>query len=70
MRSHHDDSKYVYHQQQYLKEFAIRFKENCSFISSDDKAVIPVGEPAHPISTGVCAHMPPLVRQVERRSVH
>ena len=31
MRPHHDDSKYVYHQQQYLKEFAIRFKENCSF---------------------------------------
>ena len=55
MWSHHDDSKYVYHQQQYLKEFAIRFKENCSFLSSDDKA-IPVGEPAHPISAGVCAH--------------
>ena len=52
-RSQHED---VYHQQLYAKEFAIRFKDYCSLISSDDKALIPVGEPGNPISTGVRAH--------------
>ena len=32
------------------------FKDNCSFISSDDKALIPVGEPGQVITTGVRAH--------------
>ena len=31
-------------------------KDNCSFISSDDKALIPVGEPGHAITTGVRVH--------------
>ena len=44
MRSQHEDAEYVYHHQLYAKEFAIRFKDYCSFISSDDKALIPVGE--------------------------
>ena len=56
MRSQHEDAKYVYHQQLYAKEFAIRFKDYCSFMSSDDKALIPVGEPGNPISTGVRVH--------------
>ena len=56
MRSHHADSKYIFLQQRYLKEFAVMFKDNCSFISSDDKALIPVGEPGHAISTGVHTH--------------
>ena len=56
MRSQHEDAKYVYHQQLYAKEFAICFKDFCSFISSDDKVLISVGEPGNPISMGVHCH--------------
>ena len=56
LRATHVDSKYVYHQQRYLKEFATWFNRNCKFISADDKAVIPIGEPHHAVSTGVRAH--------------
>ena len=61
MRAHHEDAKYVFHQQRYFKEFAVKFKENCVFVSSDDKALVPVGEPNHAISTGVRAHNASLV---------
>ena len=58
--ANHDDAKYVFHQQRYLKEFAIKFRDHCIFVSADDKAVIPVGEPEHAVSTGVKAHCPSL----------
>ena len=45
-----------FHQQRYLKEFAVKSKDNFSFVSSNDKALIPDGEPNHAISTGVRAH--------------
>ena len=56
LRATHADSKYVYHQQRYVKEFAAQFKQNCKFVSADDKAMIPIGEPHHAVSTGVRAH--------------
>lgn len=56
MRSQHEDAKYVFHQQRYFKEFAVKYSKHCTFVSGDDKALIPVGEPGHAISTGVRAH--------------
>ena len=56
MRGNHDDSKYVFHQQRYFREFAVRYNTHTTLISADDKAVIPIGEPEHAISTGVRAH--------------
>ena len=56
MRSEHGDSKYAYVQYQYGKEFAVKFKDDCIMVCADDKAIIPVGEPDHAVSTGVRAH--------------
>ena len=53
LKATHADRKYVYHQQCYVKEFAAQFKQNCKFVSADDKAKIPIGEPHHTVSTGV-----------------
>ena len=39
-----------------VKEFAAQFKQNCKFLSADDKAMIPIGEPHHAVSTEVRAH--------------
>ena len=39
-----------------LKEFACQMREYSSFQCMDDKAIIPLGEPGHPVSTGVRAH--------------
>ena len=60
LRGNHDDSKYVFHQQRYIKEFAIRYRDHTILISADDKAVVPIGEPDHAVSTGVRAHNPSL----------
>lgn len=56
MRANHDDAKYVFHQQRYVREFAVRYRSHTNMISADDKAVIPVGEPEHAVSTSVRAH--------------
>ena len=58
MRSQHEDAKYVYRQQVYVREHAIRFKDHCNFISSDDKALIPVGEPGNNIFQNFCHFHP------------
>ena len=47
-------------QPRYLKEFAVKFSDRCIFVSADDKAVIPVGESEHAVSTVVRAHNPSL----------
>ena len=41
---------------QYLKELAVKFHDNVVMVCGDDKAVIPVGEPDHAVSSGVRAH--------------
>ena len=63
IQANHEDSKYVFHQQRYLREFAVKFRDHWSLISADDKAVIPVGEPGHAVSTDVRAHNIPHLGQ-------
>ena len=50
LRAHHVDSKYCMMQWHYLKEFCVKWKDSILLASVDDKAIIPVGEPALPIS--------------------
>ena len=52
----HQDSRYVSVILKYVKAFVVRFAQYVQMVSIDDKAVVPVGEPDCPISTGVCAH--------------
>ena len=56
MRAQQKDKKNIFFPQRYLSVFAVKFTDNCSFISSNDKAFIPVGEPDHAISIGVSAY--------------
>ena len=56
MRAQHEDEKKIFCQQRYLEEFVVKFTDNCSFISSYNKALIPVGKPDHAISTGMSAY--------------
>ncbi|WAR08379.1 hypothetical protein MAR_018337 [Mya arenaria] len=39
-----------------MKDMAVRYREYSHFQCRDDKAIIPVGEPGKPVSTGVRAH--------------
>ncbi len=61
MRKSHPDAHYVNALLQYVKGFAVKFREYCQYISADDKVIIPVGEPDLPISTGVRGHNRSLV---------
>lgn len=55
-RLHHADAGYVGTQYQYLKEFAVLHRNVTNFVCLDDKAVVPIGEPGVPLSTGVRPH--------------
>ena len=48
---------------QYVKAFCVKFSEVTLYISADDKAIVPVGEPGLPVSTGVRGHNRSLVPQ-------
>ena len=52
----HVDSRYVSMILQYLKEFCVAIRSLVTYASVDDKAIIPVGEPGLPVSTGVRGH--------------
>ncbi len=56
LRKDHPDSKYVAVIMRYAKEFAVEHSDSVLMISVDDKAIIPVGEPQCPVSTGVRGH--------------
>ncbi|XP_038063361.1 uncharacterized protein LOC119734068 [Patiria miniata] len=56
LRQEHPDSKYAGFNFKLLKEFAVKWKDHAVFLCLDDKAVVPVGEPHAPVSTGVRAH--------------
>ena len=56
VRVHHQDSGFGRHQFKILKCFACKWKDFALFQSIDDKAIIPVGNPDQPVSTGVRAH--------------
>ena len=52
----HQDSHYVSALLQYVRSFAVSSSDHCTLVSVDDKAIIPVGEPNCPVSTGVRGH--------------
>ena len=56
LRREHPDSKYVAVILRYAKEFVVHHSDCTLMISVNDKAIIPVGEPNSPISTGVRGH--------------
>lgn len=47
----HVDAHYAAALQKYLKGFAVKYRDNCTLLSVDDKNHIPVGEPGVPIAT-------------------
>ena len=57
----HIDSHYVSALLKYARAFAVVFRDCCQYISVDDKAIIPVGYPDCPVSTGVRGHNRSLV---------
>ena len=66
---HHEDGHYGNAQFRYLREFAIAHQEECFMLCVDDKAVVPVGEPGTPLSTGVRGHNKSLMGVGESASV-
>ncbi|XP_035678681.1 uncharacterized protein LOC118417277 [Branchiostoma floridae] len=61
LRVEHEDSKYASTQFKYMKEFACKYREHAKMICLDDKAIVPLGEPGHPVSSGVRGHNKSLV---------
>ena len=61
LRKSHPDSHYVSALLQYTHHFVVHFRDYASYVSVDDKAIVPVGEPDSPISTGVRGHNRSLV---------
>ena len=55
-RLHHLDAWYVATQYQYLKQFVVPNRNETVMVCMDDKAVVPVGDPAMPLSTSVRSH--------------
>ena len=61
IRKEHSDSHYVNSLLQYVKHFSVHHRSILTYVSVDDKAVVPVGGPDCFISTGVCGHNRSLV---------
>ena len=61
MRKDHVDANYVNALLQYVKKFCVQLRDHVMYISADDKAIIPVGEPGLPVATGVRGHNRSLV---------
>lgn len=61
LRHEHPDSKYVAVILRYAKQFSVLHSESILMISVDDKAIVPVGDPQRPVSTGVRGHNRSLV---------
>ena len=53
LRKPHIDAHYCAAQYKYMREMAVKFKEEVLFLSCDDKAKVMVGEPSLPIASGV-----------------
>ena len=56
MRKDHVDAHYVNALLQHVKKLCVQLRDHISYISADDKAIFPVGEPDLPVSTGVRGH--------------
>ena len=61
LRKEHSDSHYVNSLLQYVKHFSVHHRSILTYVSVDDKAIVPVGGPDCFISTGVCGHNRSLV---------
>ena len=61
LRKEHPDSHYVSALLQYVRHFSVAHRLIMTLVSVDDKAIIPVGEPHCPVSTGVRGHNRSLV---------
>ena len=61
VRKEHSDSHYVSALLQYVRHFSVAHRLVMTLVSVDDKAIIPVGEPHCPVSTGVRGHNRSLV---------
>ncbi|XP_055999413.1 uncharacterized protein LOC130048586 [Ostrea edulis] len=56
LRAQHDDASFALHQFYMLKDMAVQYREFAHMQCLDDKAIVPIGEPYRPVSTGVRAH--------------
>lgn len=56
LHASHEDKRYAAYQFSLLKEMAVKWRDHSRMICLDDKAIVPVGEPNNPISTGVRPH--------------
>ena len=54
LRKDYADEHYVSALLRYVWNFFAKFRNLALLISVDDKAIMPVGKPNRPISTGVC----------------
>jgi hypothetical protein len=61
IRGHHDDQAFVLHQLSLIKHFCVKYRVYVDLWWMDDKAIVPIGEPGLPVSTGVRAHNASLV---------
>ena len=61
LRHEHPDSKYVAVILHYAKKFAVLHSDKLLMISVDDKAIVPIGSPNRPVSTGEKVHNRSLV---------
>ena len=50
LRASHEDAHYASAPFKYVKEMAIRFRDECTFLSVDDKHKVKVGEPGTPLA--------------------
>ena len=61
LRKDHPDARYVGNILNYVKGSAVKHRSVVQMISVDDKAIVPVGEPHCPVSTGVRGYNKSLV---------
>ena len=55
-RLNHLDARYVATWYQYLKQFVVLNRNKTIMVCMNDQAVVPVGDPGMPLSTGVRPH--------------
>jgi len=53
LRKSHADAHHVNSLFQYVKVFCVKYRDFTLYVSADDKAIVPIGEPDLPVSTGV-----------------
>lgn len=61
LRKDHADRHYVSALLKYVRHFSVLMRPYLTYMSVDDKAIVPVGEPNAPVSTGVRGHNRSLV---------